>query len=164
MSTQMSTQTQTSAASVPAAPATAPAATAALAERKLPAPLINPENQRFYDATAKGMLLIGKCNACGEVHYYPRVICPHCGADGAEWIEAKGTGTIYSYSTLHRGAPVPYTIAYVTLDEGVSMMTNLTGFAPGSLKIGQRVRVVFQEADGGTAEKRGAMMPMFTPA
>ena len=156
----MSTQTQT----VAAATATAPAATAATAERKLPAPLINPENQRFYDATAKGMLLIGKCQACGEVHYYPRVICPHCGADGAEWIESKGTGTIYTYSTLHRGAPVPYTIAYVTLDEGVSMMTNLTGFAPGSLKIGQRVRVVFCEAEGGTAGKPGAMMPMFTPA
>ena len=163
----MSTQTQSTAASAPAASATAPAATAATAvpaERKLPAPLINPENQRFYDATAKGMLLIGKCNACGEVHYYPRVICPHCGADGAEWIEAKGTGTIYSYSTLHRGAPVPYTIAYVTLDEGVSMMTNLTGFAPGSLKIGQRVRVVFHEADAGTTDQRGAMMPMFTPS
>ena len=154
----MSTQTQSAAASAPAT------ATAAPAERKLPAPLINPENQPFFDATAKGTLLIGKCKSCGEVHYYPRVICPHCGADGAEWIESKGTGMIYSYSTMHRGVPVPYTIAYVTLDEGVSMMTNLTGFAPGSLKIGQRVRVVFQEADGGTADKRGAMMPMFTPA
>ena len=163
----MSTQTQSTAASAPAASATAPAAPAATAvpaERKLPAPLINPENQRFYDATAKSMLLIGKCKACGEVHYYPRVICPHCGADGTEWIEAKGTGTIYSYSTLHRGAPVPYTIAYVTLDEGVSMMTNLTGFAPGSLKIGQRVRVVFHEADAGITDQRGAMMPMFTPS
>ena len=154
----MSTQTQSAAAS---APATAPAAPG---ERKLPAPLINPENQPFFDATAKGTLLIGKCKPCGEAHYYPRVICPHCGADGADWVESKGTGTIYSYSTMHRGVPAPYTIAYVTLDEGVSMMTNLTGFAPGSLKIGQRVRVVFQEADGGTADKRGAMMPMFTPA
>ncbi len=142
---------------------TTAATTAAATARKLPAPLINPENQPFFDATAKGRLLIGKCKSCGEVHYYPRVICPHCGADGAEWIESKGSGTIYSYSTMHRGVPVPYTIAYVTLDEGVSMMTNLTGFAPGSLAIGQRVRVVFQEADGGTAEARGSMMPMFTP-
>ena len=142
----------------------APSATAApLAERTLPAPFINPENQPFFDATAKGTLLIGKCTACGELHYYPRVICPHCGADGAEWVAAKGGGAIYSYSTMHRGVPLPYTIAYVTLDEGVSMMTNLTGFAPGSLKIGQRVRVLFQEADGGTADQRGVMMPMFTP-
>ena len=149
----MTTQTPSSAAPAAAAPV----------ERKLPAPLINPENQPFFDATAKGTLLIGNCKPCGEVHYYPRVICPHCGADGAEWIESKGTGTIYSYSTMHRGVPAPYTIANVALDEGVSMMTNLTGFAPGSLKIGQRVRVVFQEADGGTADKRGAMMPVFTP-
>ncbi len=152
----MTTSTQAAATAASAAPAPA--------ERKLPAPLINPENQPFFDATAKGTLLIGKCKACGEAHYYPRTICPHCGSDNTEWIAAKGTGSIYSYSTMHRGVPVPYTIAYVALDEGVSMMTNLTGFAPGSLKIGQRVRVVFQEADGGTAEKRGAMMPMFTPA
>ncbi len=152
----------TASTATPSAAAAAPSAAAV--ERKLPAPLINPENQPFFDATAKGTLLVGNCKSCGEVHYYPRAICPHCGADGAEWIESKGVGTIYSYSTMHRGVPVPYTIAYVTLDEGVSMMTNLTGFAPGSLKIGQRVRVQFQEADGGTAEKHGAMMPMFAPA
>ena len=135
-----------------------PEAKPAPAERALPTPLVNPENQPFFDATAKDTLLIGKCKACGQLHYYPRVICPHCGADGTEWVAAKGTGTIYSYSTMHRGVPVPYTIAYVALDEGVTMMTNLTGFAPGSLSIGQRVRVVFRESEGGVK------LPLFTPA
>ena len=134
-------------------------------ERALPAPLANPENQPFFDATAKGTLLIGACKVCGEKHYYPRTICPHCGADGTEWVAAKGSGTIYSYSTMHRGVPVPYTIAYVTLDEGVTMMTNLVGFAPGSLHIGQRVQVVFRAAEPGAAAKggAGAMVPVFTP-
>jgi uncharacterized OB-fold protein len=126
--------------------------------RKLPAPLANPENQPFYDATAKGTLLVGKCHECGAFHYYPRRLCPHCFSDRTEWVAAAGTGTIYSYSTMHRGVPVPYTIAYVTLDEGVTMMTNIVDFASGSLSIGQKVKVTFQEAEGG------ASIPMFTPA
>ena len=127
-------------------------------ERKLPAPLVNPENQPFFDATAKGTLLIGSCHACGALHYYPRALCPHCFSDRTEWIAAKGTGTIYSYSTLHRGVPVPYTIAYVALDEGITMMTNLVDFSPGSLRIGQSVRILFRESEGGIK------VPVFTPA
>lgn len=125
--------------------------------RKIPAPPINPENQPYFDATARGELLVGKCDGCGEYHFYPRVLCPHCFSDRTQWVPARGTGTIYSYSTMHRGAPEPYTIAYVTLDEGVSMMTNLVDCDPANLAIGQSVRVVFKEAEGG------ARVPMFTP-
>lgn len=127
------------------------------AERLIPAPLVNPESARFYDAARKGVLLVGKCHECGEYHFYPRVLCPHCFSDRTEWIPAKGSGVIYTYSTLHRGVPVPYTIAYVTLDEGVSMMTNLVDCDPASLRIGARVRVVFKPAEDGTP------VAMFTP-
>lgn len=125
--------------------------------RKIPAPLINPENQPYFDATARGELLLGRCDACSEPHFYPRVLCPHCFSDRVRWQAAKGSGVIYSYSTLHRGVPEPYTIAYVTLDEGVTMMTNLVDCDPAQLAIGQRVRVVFKEAEGGVK------VPMFTP-
>ncbi len=120
------------------------------AERLIPAPLLNPESARFYDAARNGVLLVGKCHECGVHHFYPRVLCPHCFSDRTEWVPAKGTGVIYTYSTLHRGVPVPYTIAYVTLDEGVSMMTNLVDCDPASLRIGARVRVVFKPAEDGT--------------
>ncbi len=127
-------------------------------ERKIPAPPLNSENQRYFAGAAHGTLLIGKCKACGEPHFYPRVSCPHCFSENTEWVPARGTGVIYSYSTLHRGVPVPYTIAYVTLDEGVSMMTNLIDCDPSILAIGQRVKVVFKDAEDG------AKVPMFTPA
>ncbi len=127
-------------------------------ERTIPAPVANPENQEYFDACGKGTLLVGKCDACGEHHFYPRRLCPHCFSDQVKWVPAKGTGSIYTYSTMHRGVPVPYTIAYVTLDEGVSMMTNIVDFKPGTLAIGQKVKVVFKAAEGGTK------VPMFTPA
>jgi uncharacterized OB-fold protein len=127
------------------------------AERKIPAPLINPENARYFEAAQKGILLVGKCHACGEYHFYPRTLCPHCFSERTEWVPAKGTGVIYTYSTLHRGVPEPYTIAYVTLDEGVSMMTNIVDFDAVALRIGARVRLVFKPAEDGTP------VAMFSP-
>ncbi len=69
----------------------------------------------------------------------------------------SGRGTIYSYSVMRR-APVPYAIAYVTLEEGVTMMTNIVDCDFDALRIGQPVRVVFKPTDGGPP------VPMFTPA
>ena len=75
-------------------------------ERKLPAPAVSQETQAYWDAAAKGKLLVRKCAACGQCHHYPRTICPFCFSDKTEWIEASGKGTIYSYSVMRR-APVP---------------------------------------------------------
>jgi hypothetical protein len=72
-------------------------------------------------------------------------------------VQASGFGRIYSHSTMGRGEAA-YTLALVTLDEGVTLMTNLVDCDPAALAIDQRVRVVFKPSDGGHA------VPMFTPA
>lgn len=125
-------------------------------ERTIVAPPMNPENERYFSAAKEGILLVGKCNDCDEYHFYPRLICPHCNSDSTEWVPAKGDGVIYSFSTMRRGVPVPYTIAYVTLEEGVSMMSNIVDCDSDSLNIGDKVKVVFKSAEDGTA------VPMFT--
>ena len=126
-------------------------------ERKIPAPPSNPETKSFWDAAAAGRLLIKRCRSCAEVHYYPRALCPFCGSDAMEWQTASGAGTIYSYSVMRR-AEVPYAIAYVTLDEGVTMLTNIVDCDFDALGIGQRVRLVFKPTEGGPP------VPTFTPA
>lgn len=125
-------------------------------ERKIPAPAASPETQAFWDAAAQGKLLVKRCAACGEYHHYPRSICPFCFSERTEWREASGSGTIYSYSVMRR-AQTPYVIAYVTLDEGVTMMTNIIDCDPDTARIGQRVKVCFRPSDGGPP------VPMFTP-
>ena len=125
--------------------------------RTIPAPQPSPDTKPFWEAAAKGTLLLKKCRACSEVHYYPRPHCPMCGSDATEWQPAAGGGTIYSFSVMRR-AEVPYAIAYVTLDEGITMMTNLVDCDFDRLRIGQRVRLVFTPTDGG------APVPTFTPA
>ena len=129
----------------------------ATAQRKIDAPQPGPETKAFWEATATGRLLIKRCAACGESHYYPRSIGPFCGSDRTEWRDASGRGTIYTYSVMRR-APVPYAIAYVTLEEGISMMTNIVDCDLDAIRIGQKVRVVFKPTEGGPP------VPMFTPA
>ena len=122
----------------------------------IPSPPINAENQPFFDGARAGKLLIKRCSACNEVHYYPRAVCPFCASERTEWIAAHGRGRIYSFSVMRRAAE-PYAIAYVTLDEGVTMLTNLVDCDFDRLRIGDPVRLVFKPAAGGE------MIPMFTP-
>lgn len=119
---------------------------------------MNAENKPFFDAAAQATLVLKYCNGCREFHHYPRAICPFCFSERTEWREAKGTGIVYSYSVLRRGVPAPYCIAYVTLDEGATMLTNLVDCDFDAVRIGQKVKVVFKPSDGGPP------VPMFTPA
>jgi hypothetical protein len=126
-------------------------------DRTIPAPPVNPETKPFWDAAAEGRLLIKRCRSCGQAHYYPRAICPFCFVEATEWLPASGRGIIYSYSVMRR-VPVPYAIAYVTLEEGVTMMTNIVDCDLDAIRIGQAVKVVFRPTEGGPP------VPMFTPA
>ena len=126
-------------------------------DRPITAPRPNPETVDYWAAAREGRLLIKRCQACGEVHYYPRAHCPFCFSDRTEWLPCSGRGTIYSFSVMRRAA-VPYALAYVTLDEGPTMLTNIVDCDFDALQIGQRVRLVFKPSEDGQP------VPMFEPA
>jgi len=117
-------------------------------ERKIIAPLPFPETTPYWEAAAQGKLLLKRCAGCGAYHFYPRVLCPFCFNEQTEWREASGTGTIYSFSIMRR-AEVPYAIAYVTLTEGPTMMSNIVDCDLDAIRIGQPVRLVFKPAENG---------------
>ncbi len=127
-------------------------------ERKLPAPIVDGFTAPFWQAASEGVLLIRRCRACGEAHWYPRPFCPHCRSDDTDWEPTGGGGTVYSFTVTRKAGPVPYVLAYVTLDEGVTMLTNLVDAEMEALHIGQRVQVSFRQAEGGGA------VPVFSPA
>ena len=125
--------------------------------RNIPAPRVLPESLPFWQAADEGRYRVKKCNSCGQVHHYPRDICPFCLSADTVWQDSAGTGVVYSFSTMGK-EDTAYTLAYVTLDEGVTVMTNLVDCDPKQVTIGQKVRVVFMPTEGGHA------VPMFTPA
>ena len=128
--------------------------------RKMTAPEIHPEHEQYWTGTAEGKLFIKKCNDCEEFHHYPRVFCPHCYSENVEWVEAKGTGKVYSYSVMRVGKP--YAMAYVELDEGVRMMTNIVDCDLDDIAIDKKVKVVFKVT--GEEGNEGAFVPCFTLA
>jgi len=125
-----------------------------------------PEVKPFWDGTAEGRLLLPRCDDCQVFIWYPRPFCPSCVSTKVSWIPASGRGTVYSFTINRRGqadlsayteAGV-YVLAYVELDEGPRMMTNIVDCDPESVRIGQRVQVVFHDTGEGTA------LPRFRPA
>jgi hypothetical protein len=132
-------------------------------ELPAPAPEVNPETRQFWGATAEGRLLLKRCLDCGSVIWYPRAICPECASLRTEWFPASGRGRVYSYTLNHRGQGAysgagPYVLAYVELDEGPRMMTNIVGADAVGVAVGMRVEVVFHDTGDGTA------LPRFRPA
>ena len=127
-------------------------------ERSIPAPLTNPETEPFWAAAREGKFLIRACTECGKAHWYPRAICPHCFSEKTEWKEGSGRGTIYSVSVMKR-APEVYAVAYVTLEEGPTMMTNIVDCDFDTVAIGQKVQVTWR-----STKDDGPPYPQFRPA
>jgi hypothetical protein len=125
--------------------------------RKIPAPIENVETQAFWNAAREGRFVVPTCTACGRAHWYPRAICPFCASETMELRQASGQGVIYTFSVMRR-AKEPYVIAYVTLAEGPTMMTNIVDCDFDRLRVGQLVSVVFKETENGPP------VPMFKPA
>jgi len=110
----------------------------------------------YWDAANEGRLLLKHCRSCERSYYYPRPLCPFCLGEDTEWREASGAGTVYSWSVERRGKP-PYIIAFVTLAEGPTIMTNLVDCEPEAVAIGQDVRLAFET-------REAQPVPVFRPA
>ena len=127
-----------------------------------PAPVVLPEVKTFWDATAEGRLLLPRCEDCQAVIWYPRPFCPACGSLRVTWFEASGRGTVYSFTVNRRGTADlpeyrqvgPYVLAYVELEEGPRVMTNIVDCDPDSVRIGQPVAVVFHDTGSVAALPR----------
>ena len=124
---------------------------------KIASPSVTTETAQFWSQVNEGRLTVPHCRSCNKFHWYPRANCPFCLSDSIELKPAKGTGTIYSFSVSRRGKD-SYVIAYVTLDEGPTMMTNIVNADNAKLAIGQPVRVALVESENGQR------VPMFEPA
>ena len=122
------------------------------------APDEQPDNKPFWQAAREGQLLVRHCKDCGQAHWYPRTLCPFCMGE-TEWKPSAGRGKVYSYSITRKAGPNPFCIAYVTLEEGVTMMTHIVDTDLDTVKIGMPVKVKF-----APTTEEGAPVPVFVPA
>lgn len=118
----------------------------------------------FWRKCKDEVLSYPQCDDCGTIVFYPRAHCAGCGGSNLTWQAASGEGTIYSFSIVRQSyhpffrSQVPYAVAWIDLDEGPRILSNITGVEdPGALEIGQRVRVRWEAHDA-------LSIPLFEPA
>ena len=121
----------------------------------LPCPEPNADSRPYWDAARENRLVIRQCMSCGEKHFMPRHLCPHCWSDQLLWIDSRGTGTVHTFSVVRRaptpdfGQNTPYVIAMIDLDEGPRMFANIVGVDALQVAIGDRVSVNFEDRGEG---------------
>lgn len=104
--------------------------------------------EQFYFAElGQGRFRIPRCDACGKHHFFPRVLCPHCGGDQLRWVAPSGAGTVYATTTVRRGSG-DYTVSLIDLDEGPRLMSRVVQPEPDEVHIGMRVRARIDAVDG----------------
>ncbi len=116
---------------------------------QIPLPVPDGDSQPFWEGIARHELLIQRCDACQRYVFYPRSQCPHCFADSLSWVQASGAGTIYSYTVVHQAygpfaGDIPFVVALVELQEGVRMMTRISGSPREAVRVGAPVQIVFE--------------------
>jgi len=133
---------------------------------KHPAPRSNATSAFHFEAAKDGRLVLPYCEACAKYHWPLRARCPHCDSSADPgWRAATGTGTIASYSVVVRAVnpelkdDAPYVIAFVELDEGVRLFTNIVDAEPEDLHCGMRVQCHFE-----ASMDPELWVPVFAPA
>ncbi|MCU1346074.1 MAG: hypothetical protein JWL70_2340 [Acidimicrobiia bacterium] len=137
-----------------------------------PSPIDDPyadeTTQPFWDAAAEGRLVGYTCTTCGTVVMPPQPFCYNCQHREFEWVDLPGTGTVYSFTVVrhplapHLQAAVPYVGAVVDIDgtqgAGARLLVNIIDCDVDAVRIGDKVRVVFEKVSDTLT------VPRFTPA
>jgi uncharacterized OB-fold protein len=118
---------------------------------KPPLPEPTPTGAPFWAALREHRLSLQYSPSAGRFVFYPRVLAPGTLADDLEWRELSGLGVVYTYTVTTRPtAPmwadaVPQLLAVVELDEGPRIPTELVEVTPADIRVGLRVRAVFED-------------------
>jgi uncharacterized protein len=128
-----------------------------------PLPVVDVWSRPFWNACREHRLLMQRDKATGEFWFPPSPVAPRTLSKEWEWAELSGLGTVTSWVVFHQkyyagfADELPYNVAMVQLDEGPFIFTNLVGIANDEIRIGQRVRVTFRDANEQVS------IPVFAP-
>ena len=139
-----------------------------MSEASHPTPYASWETRGWWEGAGRGELVLQRCTSCGTVQHKPRALCVSCLTDTIEHVVASGRGTIHTFTVTHQNvAPpwnsqLPYVLAYVELEEGPRVLTNIVGADPAELRIGQPVVADFATTPRDDGE--AFAVPRFRPA
>jgi uncharacterized OB-fold protein len=130
-----------------------------------PMPEPTPVTKPFWDGLREHKVKIQYSPSAEKYIFYPRILAPGTLADDLEWREVSGAGTLYTFTVADRPTAPPWAdalpqfLAIVELDEGPRLSSELVGAAPDTLRVGMRVKPVFEDHPD-----EGVTLLKFTPA
>ena len=124
-------------------------------------PVVDDDDRFFWEGVHRGELLIQRCAACHTLRHPPRPVCPRC--QSLEWdtVRSSGRGTLHTYAVPHHPTEPdaePRIVVLVELDEGVRLVSNLTGVAWRDVTNDMAVVVEYRTFEGNVT------LPQFRPA
>ena len=123
------------------------------------------DTRAFWAATKNKQLTYQQYDNCNAVVFYPRVQCTGCTNGTLVTKVASGRGTVYTFSVVRQSyhpffrRQVPYAVAWIDLEEGPRIQSNVIGVADPlkEVRCGLPVQVDWEEhAD--------LCIPLFRPA
>ena len=110
------------------------------------------ETRPYWEGCGRHELVLQRCRDCKSVQHRPRALCVSCLSDSIEHFVVSGRGVVYTFTITHQnGLPpfrdaCPYVLAYVALEEGPRLLTNIVGCPPEDIEVGMPVAVDFVDA------------------
>jgi uncharacterized protein len=123
-----------------------------------------PEREKLYwDGAKRHELMAYRCVNCGT--FYSKVIrCVACDNPKMDWVKVSGKGQVFTFGVVHQlyhpawKNDIPYNVAWIKLDEGPVMLSNVVQCKNEDLYVGMPVEVVFDDITNEIS------LPKFKPA
>lgn len=139
-----------------------------MGEIEHPQPTASWETRGYWEGAGRDEIVLQRCEDCGVVQHKPRGVCASCLSNKIEHFVASGRGTVYTYTVTNQNQAkgfadaCPYVMAYVDLDEGPRLLTNIVGCDPDTVTIGMNVVADFAHTEREDGE--AFAVPRFTAA
>ncbi|MFT4796715.1 MAG: putative OB-fold protein [Candidatus Azotimanducaceae bacterium] len=120
------------------------------------------DTKEFWAGTKDKEFRYQQCADCDTVIFYPRRHCTGCTSGNLEWKVASGNATVYSYSVVRQSYHpffrnlVPYVVAWIDLDEGPRILSNVMNVAAEDVEIGMKLKLEWEEHES-------LNIPLFSP-
>ena len=117
--------------------------------------------ERFFREFKDHAQVLGtRCSACSLTYVPPVLFCERCFSQLDDWLQVSSTGTVFTYTVLHRDLDdkklqEPDILAYVKLDgSDGGLVHRLRGVEPNQVSVGMRVKAVWK----GNGERVGSIL------
>ena len=123
------------------------------------------DTREFWAGTKEKVFRYQQCRNCETVIFYARRHCTGCIDGDLEWKTASGRATLYTYSVVRQSYhpffrnQVPYAVAWIDLEEGPRILSNVVGVADPlkDIHIGMPLELEWEEHET-------LCIPLFRPA